>query len=268
MRLALDHLTAVDATPLELASEARAAGCDGLCAFLRSMDVLPLMPAFDLVTDLQARQEFRRRIDDLGLTFELAYPFTLTGRSEPADLLADLECAAVLGARRINVLVYDRDPMRRQDGFAGLCELAQGFGLAVVVEFFPASQVRSLAQALDLVTPLASPGRVGINADLLHLVRSGGSCAELAAAPAGSILFGQFADGLLRIPEANWHSEASFGRLLPGEGSFDLRGFAASLPGDCPISIEVPRDADARAGMPRAERVRRAVDGLRRALAA
>ena len=267
MHLALDHLTAVDATPFELASEAYRAGCGGICLFLHAMDVLPLMPGFDLVQDRRARSDFRKHMADLGLTLELAYPFTLSARNAPKDFLPALDCAADLSARRVNLLVYDREPARRADHFAAFAELALNLGLAVAVEFFPASQVRTLDAALDLVLPVAQPGRVGVNVDLLHLMRSGGSLADLAGAPEGTILFGQFADGPACLPEAEWAEEASSNRMRPGEGAFDLNGFARALPPGCAVSVEVPRDAEVRAGLARSQRVSLAIAGLRRALA-
>lgn len=266
MRLALDHITAVDATPAELAEEARAAGCDGVCLFLHSMDVLPLMPRFDLVADRRARRELRQQMDDLGLALDLAYPFTLAGRASIADFAPTLECAAELDARLLNVLVYDRDPARRQDRFAAFCDQAQGFGLRVSVEFYPAAQVGSLAEALALVAPLSRPGTVGVNVDLLHLMRSGGACAELAAAPAGTILYGQLADGPASRPRDEWEHEASTDRRLAGEGAFDLAAFVRALPAGCGMSVEIPRDAAVRAGVPRSQRVHLAVAGVRRAL--
>lgn len=267
LRLALDHLTAVDATPVELAEAARAAGCDGVCLFLRSMDVLPLMPPFDLIADLPGRRAFRRRLDDLGLRLELAYPFTLAGRTEIASFAGAMECAADLGAGLLNLLIYDRDPSRRADRFAAFCALASAHGLRVAVEFYPASQVSSLAGALELVRAIGRPGDVGVNVDLLHLMRSGGTLAELAAAPDGMILLGQLADGPACRPPGEWEMEASSDRLCAGEGVFDLAGFVRALPAGCPVSVELPRDAAVRAGIPRAGRVRQAVASVRRALA-
>lgn len=266
MRLALDHLTAVDAGPLELADEARAAGCDGICLFLRAMDVLPLMPRFDLVEDRALRRALGLRMDDLGLALDLAYPFTLSARSTVEEFAPTLECAAELGARLLNVLVYDPDPVRRQDRFAASCEFARSFGLRVAVEFYPASQVGSLAEALALVLPIGRPGEVGINVDLLHLMRSGGSCDELAEAPPGSILYGQFTDGPEFCARGDREREASSARLLGGEGTFDLAAFARALPPNCPASVEIPRDAEVLAGRPRAERVGLAVSSVRRAV--
>ena len=237
--LLLDHLTVVDAAPLELADAAQASGCTGICLFLESMPVLERMPEYSLIADRPARRELRRRLEQDGLTVELAYPFTLTGRSAMDDFRPALDCAADLGARRVNLLVYDRDAARRAENFAAFCALAGQSGLAVVVEFFPASQLCSLADAQALV---ASPGEVpltGINVDLLHLMRSGGRVADLAAV-APAIGFAQIADGPLRVAAEEMAHEASAQRLLAGEGEFDVAGFVAALPDDCPVSVEIP----------------------------
>lgn len=268
LSLSLDHITAVDTTPIQLAEAAHAAGCGGICMFMEPMEVLPHLPQFDIYNDLSQRREFGQRMKDLGLTFDLAYPFTLAGRTEVENFKLALECAVELDAQLINALMYDRNPERRLDTFGQFCDLTRSFGLRVGVEFYPPSQVRSLAEGLELVEQINRPNEVGINADLLHLMRSGGSIAELAAAPAEYILYGQFCDGAATYPEDKLDYEASSERLLAGEGVFDLKGFAAALPEGCPVSVELPRNGALEAGVPVAERVRLAVDGVRQALAA
>ncbi|MFN3458411.1 MAG: sugar phosphate isomerase/epimerase family protein [Novosphingobium sp.] len=263
-RFALDHITAIDTTPVQLAQAARAAGCDGMCLFMEPMDVLPLMPKFDIYSDRAARAETRRVMDDLGVSLDLAYPFTLTGRTDVASFAVAMECAGELGAGLINALLYDRDPVRRLDTFGRFCDMAEGFGLKVGVEFYPPSQVPSLAAALELVSQVARPGRVGINVDLLHLMRSGGSIAELAAAPEGYVLYGQVADGPAQAPD-NAELEASCERLLCGEGDFDVAGFVRALPAGCPLSVEIPRN-HAVGAETTAMRARRAVESARAAL--
>ena len=248
-RLALDHITAADTTPIRLAELASAAGCDAICLFMQPMEVLPLLPHFDLYGSAAERQALVRRMADLGVTLDVAYPFTIAGRTEIAGFTRAMECAAELGADVLNALLYDRDPVRRVERFEEFCALAGSFGLRTGIEFYPPSQVRSLADALALAEAVGRVGEVGINVDLLHLMRSGGTFAELAAAP------------------ADIDYEASSERLLPGEGSFDLAGFVRALPAGCPLSIEIPRNAAAMAGEPVEERVRKAVDGVRAAIA-
>jgi sugar phosphate isomerase/epimerase len=266
MVLALDHLTAIDAAPLDLVSLAVEVGCAAVCLFLHPMAVLPRLPSVDLVGDLAARRALKARCDDLGVGIELAYPFTLTGRIDLADFIPALDAAAELGVRAANILNFDREPARRADRFAGFCDLARARDLGVAVEFFPGCQVRTLADALDLTAPIGRPGQVGVNLDLLHLVRSGGTYAEVAAAPPGLILYAQLSDGPVTRAEADWAWEASFDRLPPGEGAFDLSGFLAVLPADVRLTVEVPREAATAAGVSARARVEQAVEGARRAL--
>lgn len=268
LSLSLDHITAVDTTPIQLVEAAHAAGCRGICLFMEPMEVLPHLPQFDIYGDLAQRRALGARMKDLGIVLDLAYPFTLAGRTEVETFKVAMECAAELDAQLLNALVYDRDPARRLDKFGMFCDLAASFGLRVGVEFYPPSQVRSLADALELVQAVGRPGQVGVNVDLLHLMRSGGSIAELAAAPAEYILYGQLCDGAASCPEDRIDQEASSARLLAGEGVFDLAGFARALPDDCPASVELPRNAALEAGVPVAERVRLAVESVREAIAA
>lgn len=263
-RLVLDHITVADATPIQLVELAAAIGCAGIGLFMEPMAVLPLMPAFDLYGSPAARRELGAALRANGVTLDIAYPFTLGSRTEVADLAGAMDCAAELGAGLLNVLAYGRDPARRADQFAALCDMARSRGLRVGIEFFPASQVGSLGAALALVAAIGRPGEVGVNVDLLHLMRTGGTLAELAAAPPGTILCGQLADGPLAAPADPVH-EASAARCLAGEGAFDLAGFVAALPAGCPVSVEIPRNAEA-ATMSALARARRAVEGVRRVL--
>ncbi len=247
-RLALDHMTTVDTTPVQLAEVAAQTGCAAMCLFMQPMDVLPLMPKFDIYGDMAQRAELKAAMQANGVALDVAYPFTLAGRTQVADFATAMECAAELGAAHpggagvLNALVYDRDPVRRVDTFGQFCDMARGFGLKVGLEFYPPSQVPSLSAALELVAAIGRPSEVGVNADLLHLMRSGGTIAELAAAPVGTVLYGQLADAPAAMPDSI-DEEASSARQLLGAGEFDVAGFVAALPEGCPISIEIPRNA-------------------------
>lgn len=241
-RFALDHITAIDTSPAQLAEAARAAGCDGICAFLHPMDVLPLLPPFEICHDLAARAHTKAVLADLGVRLELAYPFTLSSRTDLEQFAAVMDCAADLGAGFVNALLYDRDPHRRLELFGRFCDMAARYGLGVAVEFYPPSQVPSLAAALDLVGTVARPGQVGVNVDLLHLMRSGGTVQQVRDAPPEAIVLAQIADGPADPPADLLH-EASSARWLCGAGAFDIAGFVDALPATCPISVEIPRDA-------------------------
>lgn len=264
-RLALDHLTAVDAGPLELMDLAASAGCQAVSLFLHPLSVLPQMPVFDLVADSAARAQCVARRDALGLQIDLAYPFTLAGATDPEGFVPALAAAAALGAFGINVLVYDRDLDRRVGRLTRLAQLARDHGLVTAVEFFPASQVRSLSDALTLVEAVDAPG-LGVNVDLLHLVRCGEGVAALGKASAGRLVYGQLCDGPLDCPAEAREREAAFERLAPGEGQLDVAGFLAAMPSVARLSVESPLGQALEAGVSRTDRVARAVAGARKAL--
>lgn len=263
---ALDHLTVVDATPPALVELAANHGYTGVCAFLHGMDVLPHMPAFDLVADTAMRRDLRRALSRTGTRLELAYPFTLSRATDMAAMQQTLDCAADLGANCVNLLSYDRDPGQRIDRFGTFCDLAGTRGLKVALEFFPRSAVPSLADGLMLVGAIDRPGQVGVNVDLLHLVRSDGRIGDLASAPAGHILYAQLCDGPAACPDIDRDHEASAQRRLIGEGVFDVAAFVGTLPPDCPVSLEIPRDAAIAAGQSPAARALAAIDSARAAL--
>ena len=123
-RLALDHLTVVDTDPLELAKVAAEAGCTAICPFLHSMDVLPDMPRYDLVTDAGLRAEFKAQTAAFDLQVDVAYPFTLAKHTILSDLAPVLDTAAGVGAFSVNALLYERDPAPRADKFAQFCDEA------------------------------------------------------------------------------------------------------------------------------------------------
>jgi len=257
--LALDHLTVADTTPSQLIALAAEVGSPAVCLFLEPMAVLPRMPEFRLLGDTPERRETRHRCEGLGIHIDLAYPFTLTARTQVQAFRRAMETAAWLGVRALNTLHYDRDPQRRIDLFAAFCELAAEYGLRVAVEFYPLSQIRSLPEALDLVARIERPGQVGVNIDLLHLMRSGGRIEDIRNAAPGSISYAQFCDGPQSLDTPAWSTEASYQRQLPGEGQFDVAGFSSALPAGVPCSVEVPQELQIAQGQSARERGMRAV---------
>ncbi|WEK42035.1 MAG: TIM barrel protein [Candidatus Sphingomonas colombiensis] len=264
-RLSLDHITVVDTTPSQLAELAARTGCAGMCLFLHPMAVLPAMPDFALIGDTPERRATRDAMRAGGVTLDLVYPFTLAGRTDVAAFEPALETAAWLGGRLANVLCYDRDAVRRVEKLAALADLAHGYGIELAVEFYPPSQVRSLAEALALVDA-AGRTDIGVTLDLLHVVRAGEMPGALPLLADRRIRIAQLSDGPLAIASERIEWEAGMERQLPGDGAFDLANFVAALAPDCPVSIEVPRQSALEAGRSAFDRARRAVAATRAAL--
>lgn len=263
MRLSLDHITVTDTTPSQLAELAAATGCTGICPFLHSMEVLPRMPEYNLVTDAAARRATRETLAATGMTVDLAYPFTMAGRSVVADFEPALAAAADLGAPFANVLCYDRDPARRIEKLAELAELAGGYGIGLAIEFYPPSQVRTLAETFATLDALGRPD-AGVTLDLLHVMRGGEAAASMALLSDPRIRIAQVSDGPAEMAADRIEWEAGIQRLLPGEGVFDIPAFLAAIRPDVPVSVEVPQEAAIAAGVPSIERARNAVEATRK----
>lgn len=248
-RLALDHITVVDATPLQLAEAAYEAGFGAICPFLHSLDVMCAMPNYNMVTDRAMRALFIERLDALNLQVDVVYPFTLSKRTIVSEFKETLACAKEINASFVNVLLYDRDPESRQGNFARFCDLARNFELRAVVEFYPASKIRNLEEAYELVASIGDPTVAGINVDILHVLRSGGAIADILAIPPKYIAYAQLSDGSAHCAPDLLEREASEERMLPGQGDFDLQAFLGALPIECRISVEVPRFSDLARGV-------------------
>jgi sugar phosphate isomerase/epimerase len=262
--ISLEQLTVDEASPLELISIAGALKCQHVSLFLRTPERPPQW--YPLVTDAAVRKELARRMADNGVTPYTVEFFPLSPRAQVELYRPAFECAAELGARKMSALVSDPDEERRLANFCALCDRAAEFGLGVNVEFVALTELRSLRDALRLVTRANRPNG-GIMVDTLHLMRSGSTVAELAAAEPRWIAGAQFSDGPLTMPADKQLHEALSERMLPGEGEFPLREFVRALPPGVPIGVEIPMQSLKDRGVGPLERARLAVEASRRIIA-
>jgi len=147
-----------------------------------------------------------------------------------------------------------------------LAELAAERGMQTTIEPAPGTTVG------DLTTGLAALKHIGrqdfrLLIDTMHLVRSGFGPADLAALELGSIGYAQLSDTTLQPRMDNYMQEATFERMVPGEGELPLQAIVDALPADIVISLEVPRLSLAEAGVSHFDRVKPCVEAARGLLA-
>lgn len=268
--LALHQLTALEAGPVGLVSIAAEVGCEQVCLFVHSpragSDRAPAADAFPTVTR-ELKGELKARLDGCGISVSNVDFFPLGRDTVVDDHRAALELAAELGARRAVAIVNDTVEERAVANLVRLSELAAEVGLAVGLEFMGLSPgCTSLRRALQLIQRVGRPN-VGLAVDPLHLVRTGGTVAELAGVPPGLIAHAQLCDGAHARVTSSYLGEA-MDRLAPGDGVFPLRELVRALPETTPIDVEVPSLVLRRQGVPARERARRAVAAARRLLEA
>ncbi len=262
--VSLHQLTSLDSSPAELVAQAGAHGCDHVCLFTyvpaAAAGRYPLVMPAD-VPDL------RRRMADAGASLCNIEVFPLNGQEDWAGFDAALETGAALGATKATAHVHDAtSPEEAIARFAAFCDRAAPYGITAGLEFHAFTGIPDIAAAAAVVRGANRPNGQLV-CDSLHLIRNGGSVADVRA-HADIIGYGQMSDGPLVRPRDDWWKEAVSDRALPGTGGLPLvEIFAALRPGTV-IEVEVPQGPAAKAGVPAAERVRRAVEATRTVLAA
>jgi sugar phosphate isomerase/epimerase len=260
--LCLDFLTAIEASPPELADLAAANGCQAI-----SFMVHPVagVPDFGMAGDTPMRRETRRRCTDLGIVIDMVEGFLLTAETDVAAFRPSLESAAWLGAGCANILLRDDDIARLTDNFAAFCNMAEACRVAVITEWSIRAPLKSPAEAAEFLARTGLPARLQF--DSLHVYRAGFTASDIAALDSRVIARAQLSDGPAEMPPDRQFAEAIGDRLVPGEGALPLREFLAALPEGRKVGLEVPSQTLRDQGVGPAERVRRVVDGARRLLA-
>jgi sugar phosphate isomerase/epimerase len=267
--LALHQITAMEASPVELVTIAAAVGCQGICVFTHiPMIALPDQhgtAAFPLVTE-DMKPQLLACLRDQGVTVGNIEFFPVAADVPVEQYRAAFALGAELGAARAVTHIHDAVDTRAVDTLGRLADLAAEYRLGLGLEFMGLTPAcNSIARAAWFVDQVAHRN-VGIAVDALHLVRTGGTPAEVAALPARYFAYAQICDGRGLHRSADYLSEA-LDRTMPGEGDFPLRAILGALPQTAALDVEVPSVRLAEAGVPAIERAREAVRRARALLA-
>ena len=238
----LAHLTVVDLPPPAMLRVASRTGY--ATVGLRLLRVSDASPGYPLMHDPAMLRATRAAIADTGvgvLDIELV---RITPELDVAGLAPFFAAGAELGARHAITAPYDPDLARLADRLAAITDLAAGYGIRPVLEFFPWTVVPDLGAAARVV---AAAGReaAGILVDTLHFNRSGSTVAALDALPPSRLPFVHVSDApvLPRYTTEQLLHAGRAERLPPGEGAIDIRGILAHMPPGIPVALEVPMTA-------------------------
>lgn len=154
-----------------------------------------------------------------------------------------IETAARIGAPSVTIVeMMGMTPSidEAAEAFAQVCDIAARHGLKAHIEFLPFGGIPDLASAWAIVQAAGRPNG-GLTLDSWHFFRSGSSFDLLAAIPGDRIHTVQINDAPAQASQDLMH-ETMNGRLLPGEGSFDLVRFLRTLDATgctAPVSVEI-----------------------------
>ncbi|WP_245897873.1 sugar phosphate isomerase/epimerase family protein [Pseudoprimorskyibacter insulae] len=208
---------------------------------LRLLQVTATTPGYPLWQNARMLRETHAAMRATGVQVHDIEFVRLTPDTQVESLLPFLDIGAELCAREVITAPYDPDHARMADKLGRLSEAAGARGLGVVLEFFPWTDIRTVDDALALVSQ-AGPN-IGVLPDSLHFDRSGSSHITLAELPPERLRFAHLCDAPVRphYNEAELLFAAREERLLPGTGQIDLTAYLRALPADLPLGIEVPR---------------------------
>ncbi|MEJ8857971.1 TIM barrel protein [Variovorax robiniae] len=237
--LSLAHLTVIDAHPLELVDAASAGGFDAIG--LRIVPPAPTDPLVPVVGDEPLIRELLARMNGLDISVLDVETIWIGPDIDVDALLPAFAVAQRLGARNVLTMGNDPDEGRFTSSFARLCEAAAGFDLRVGLEFAAYTHSPSI-QAAHRVVKAASQPNGGVLIDALHMMRSGGTAADIAMLDPTWLAYCQLADGRGPRPTTTdaLRAEARGGRFYPGEGEFPLTAILDALPAGLPIGVETP----------------------------
>lgn len=255
--VSLDVLTLLDATPVELIHIAAETGYSAVSLWVQP----PVLPGGTLVVPSMTT-EIRRALTETGIKLGNLEVFNLNFDGDIASYEPALELGARLGG--VSATAIDFGPEREDipERFAQFFELAKNYGLAAYLEPVSVARTRTLQDALELIA--AAGVDAGVVLDFLHLIRTGGTPADLSKVPANRIAYVQICDGPRTIPESGRVAETMAERLYPGEGEFPLVELLRALPASAKLAVETPSQSRSTRGESPRERARQAIAATRR----
>lgn len=179
--------------------------------------------------------EVRRRLGDTGLLALDMEPVFVTPEGDHGDRM--IEAAATVGAQNLLVVSRGVDDDHFAERFAELCDAAAPHGIGCSIEFLAFMSVSSLAQSLQILDRVNRPNG-GVLIDGLHLARTGGTPADVAAVAPARLPYAQLCDAPAAAPE-NAYADALDGRSTLGDGGLPIRELIDALPDHTALSMEI-----------------------------
>jgi len=215
----------------ELVSVAAKAGCSHVGLRLVPVAGQPYLHPLD-------PGAIEKRLADAGVGVLDVEVFRLEAETKVADYEEAVAVSARLGASQLLVHGADESEARLIDSFGRLCDLAGKYKLGVNLEPMPWVAISTLAKAKRILDGACRRNGACL-ADAIHFFRADNRLDELRGVPMNYV---QFCDARAGRPAdmQEMIRQARFDRLPPGEGALPLYEFLNEIPGQLPISLEVP----------------------------
>jgi len=262
----LHQLNAVGVGPAEFVRIAADNHCSHVTMFAYDGgDVLPRSNSglsYPVPIAAESEEEVRLALKETGVTLDGVEFFPLTAEVDFELYKPSLERGKRLGAMRAVTHVFIEDDALVIDRLGEFCEIAQAIGLKVTSEFCPLTPGNpSLERGKWLVDQIGSDV-FGIGVDVLHLIRSGATPADVAALEPRYFGVVQICDAQ-GIQASSDYINDVHNREVPGTADLPIEEFLNAVPAHLPIEVEVPAAHRRAAGVSAAEHCRDVLEGAR-----
>lgn len=244
-RLGIDCLSVFGLPPVQFVELAANLGCGFITLGVPVTANPENYPAYSL-KDPRTQRDLKAALKENGIAVKVGEGCFFMPGMEAPHFAPHLDVMAELGAQTINMVSLNGDLGRSLDGLAALAEMSAARGMSSSLEFIAGQVIGTLEDAAKAIRHVGRPD-CKLVVDMLHLIRSAGTVADLANLDADMIGYIQLCD--CRLEATDKLSEAMYERMCPGTGELPLLELLAALPRGLPVGIEVPQRRLANAGV-------------------
>lgn len=265
--ISLAALTVIELKPHEMVEVAYKANYQ--MVGLRLIPATPTEKHHSIIGNPTELLKTKKMLKDTGVKVLDIEILRLQEDTDINNYTAFFETGAELGASEILVAGNDNDENRLIDNMIALCEASKPYGLHPNLEFMPWTGVKDLKQASRILKAV-SQDNAGLLIDPFHLNRSFSEISDIAVLPNHWFRYAQLCD-ISGEPPSDMSEiirEAREERQFPGDGEVNLKHLISVLPGDLPLSIEVPTEALRLKGVSALKRAKMAMNCTKQLLTA
>jgi sugar phosphate isomerase/epimerase len=265
-KVAIEFISALGQPPVQYVELVARLGCPYIGMGLAPVTANPhKFPQWALHMDAQLRRDTKQALRDHGVSISIGEGFLAFPQGWMIEPEPGLDVMRELGAPVVNVVNLDGDESRAFDRIAAFVELARSRGLRTVFEFLAGQPFGTVQAAAALARKVG--GGFSLVIDMMHVVRSGGTAADLAALDPELIGYVQVCDAPLAM-DADYGDASANQRMTVGEGAFPILDMLNALPRDRVFGVEAPLRDKAEAGVPLYDALKPSVATTRALLAA
>jgi sugar phosphate isomerase/epimerase len=150
-------------------------------------------------------------------------PYGALSRDEVLAIASDLGAVALTALGPFQPTITTDEVAR---SFGELCDRASEFGAQVHLEFMPGTAIVDVPAAIEVIEK-ADRGNGGVLVDTFHFFRGNPDMGALSRLPGDRVFAVQVSDAPAEFNGD--YADATFHRLMPGDGQIDLTGLLGTL---------------------------------------